>query len=301
MVTATLNRRIRNCGLSAKEIVLQRDELTGQQLNFNDTEMADRQRKQRENNHKASAGSQASRKRPVSWADVCEGSLIYVKPDGDKHKTRDQYIVISKDDDYVYARKFVGSQFRSQTYKLKYSEIYPVPISDKTNRTHSAKHQIEPSYDSDVTSDDQALPTAAQHDESSDSSSDNTQDIPPLNVPRPVRPQSPLPPAEDVVGLRPPPVPPDSPARAQTGSSSESDGVHEDHAQDNIAHDNEDEAIVNMHEEDAQDNVAHGSEEDAIVNDDREVPRRFPRRRRFLPHRLRDYHLGNSYSDSSDS
>ena len=38
-------------------------------------------------------------------------------------------MVTSVEKDYLYAKKFVGSQFRSKCYKLLYSDIYPVPTT----------------------------------------------------------------------------------------------------------------------------------------------------------------------------
>ena len=39
-ITATLNKRVHNRGLTAREILLQQDSLTGDQLNFNDKLLA---------------------------------------------------------------------------------------------------------------------------------------------------------------------------------------------------------------------------------------------------------------------
>ena len=55
VATATLNRRIRNRGFSAKEILYQRDNQSGQQLNFSDTTLGEQQHQKRCASHEPSA------------------------------------------------------------------------------------------------------------------------------------------------------------------------------------------------------------------------------------------------------
>jgi hypothetical protein len=124
IVTAALNARVRNRGLSAKEIVLQRDTQTGEQLNFSDSDLASLQHDNRIANHGPSAVRQAPRGKPAVHANVSIGDLVYIKGDGDKHTARDKYIITAKE--------LVGSQFRAKTYKLKFTEVYPVPTKSVT-------------------------------------------------------------------------------------------------------------------------------------------------------------------------
>ena len=123
IVTARLNMRIRNRGLSAKEIVFQHDGYTGDQLNINDKILADKQHTIRISNHLPSAHSQATVKQKAKI-----GDLVYMKSDGDKHTARDKYIVSAVNTDHLLAKRLVGSQFRNKSYKLKFSEVYPVPM-----------------------------------------------------------------------------------------------------------------------------------------------------------------------------
>jgi len=92
LVTATLNSRIRNRGLSAKEIVYQRDNRTGQQLNFADSALAESQHNSRLANHLPSALSQSRSNHPPRTYDVKTGDLVYLKNEGDKHTARDTYM-----------------------------------------------------------------------------------------------------------------------------------------------------------------------------------------------------------------
>ena len=47
---------------------------------------------------------------------------------GDKHNSRHKYIVEEMDRDFLSVRKLIGSAFRSKLYKLRYTEIFPVPL-----------------------------------------------------------------------------------------------------------------------------------------------------------------------------
>ncbi len=127
IVTSTLNNRVRNRGLSAKEVLLQRDSLTGEQLNFSDDLLASSQHRQRVANHGTSSLSQAKTTHKSAQTKLSTGDLIYIKCEGDKHTARDSYIITSLDDEYVYAQKLRGYQFRSKVYKLKYSEVFKIP------------------------------------------------------------------------------------------------------------------------------------------------------------------------------
>ena len=157
---ATLNSRIRNRGLSAKEILFQRDHMTGDQLNISDSDLACEQHKLRLNNHIPSAKSQAPKGKTASRASVSCGDLVYLKCDGTKHTARDRYIVTSCTHDFVTVKKLVGSQFRSKEYKLKYSEIYCVPCAALTRtqvpHTRSSPYDSESSEDSNA--DDLPMP-----------------------------------------------------------------------------------------------------------------------------------------------
>lgn len=74
IVTARLNTRIR--GLSAREIVFQRDGYTGDQLNIDDKSLAEKQRTTRTANHLPSAYSQATVKQKPRSCQVKVGDLL---------------------------------------------------------------------------------------------------------------------------------------------------------------------------------------------------------------------------------
>lgn len=115
-----LNSRIRNRGLSAREIVYQRNQNTGQQLKIDDGELASAQYELRRDNHGPSAQSKGGR--TYSGHQFKPGDLVYAKLDGSKHCSRERYIVTSSDDKFVYCRKFVSIiEFIIKTYEIERS------------------------------------------------------------------------------------------------------------------------------------------------------------------------------------
>jgi hypothetical protein len=219
LVTATLNKRVRNRGLSAKEIIFQRDNLTGEHLNFDDSLLAADQKDIRERNHGPSSKCQAKRKVPAGKCNIRVGDLIFVKSDGNKHVARDKYIVTAKEDNYLFARKLVGAQFRSKSYKLRYSEIYPVPTKIPSDLQPKQRHISDPSSESDSAIEGGSLAISQpNHDESQDSDFSAMDPVEKDN-------EQVNPPVDDIIGLRPPPVPPD-PIRhsPQLSNPSDSDG-----------------------------------------------------------------------------
>jgi hypothetical protein len=151
-VISTLNRRIRNRGLSAREILFQRDNETGAQLNFEDTNLANKQHASRLDNHVPSAKSKAPRGKGATKAVVAPGDLVFVKNDGTKHTARDRYIVGSVEEEYVLIRKLLGSQYRNKQYKVKPCELYPVPYRYEPREVPN--YVAHDRYESDSTSAD---------------------------------------------------------------------------------------------------------------------------------------------------
>ena len=126
VTTSQLNSRIRNRGLSAREISHQRDQESGHQLPFIDQELSKLQSEKRKTNQTASAKHKAQGGPPARPADVQLGSLVYIKKEGDKTKPRDRYIVTDISDNICTVQKFINNQLRSGPYKVKLTEIFPV-------------------------------------------------------------------------------------------------------------------------------------------------------------------------------
>jgi hypothetical protein len=152
LVVATLNTRVRNRGLSAKEILTQRDHITGEQLNLNDVDLAQQQHDLRTQNHASSAQSKAPRGKTASKLHVTAGDLVYLKCDGTKHTARERYIVMSVDGAFATVKKLTGSQFRSKDYKVKACEMYSVPCTISSDMSNKFRHSDPYSSDSSLDS-----------------------------------------------------------------------------------------------------------------------------------------------------
>ena len=150
VVVATLNSRIRNRGLSSKEIITQRDSITGEQLNFKDVHLGNKQHNLRLANHGPSSKAKGAGGAPASEINVSLGDLVYIKSDGNKHIARQRYIVTGFEKEYVIVKKLAGSQFRSKNYCLKRSEIYPVPSAAKLPLIVSQSRDSDSSDSDDI-------------------------------------------------------------------------------------------------------------------------------------------------------
>ena len=178
IAVTVLNARVRNSGLSSREILFQRDNLTGEQLNITDAHLAENQYARRLQNHVPSATSQRPRGKLPQKASVIPGDLVYLKQDGDKHTGRERYIVTSCNAEYVNVKKLVGSQLRAKEYQVKYTDIYPVPSVKLPFSSASKHHQSSPydSQSSDETDDDSDISDVyVCNPQEPDPSADNTQ------------------------------------------------------------------------------------------------------------------------------
>ena len=126
VVVNQLNARIRNRGLSAWEILNQRNQYTGEQIDINDLKLSEQQSQLRIANQAASAKHKARGGPAAKNAVVEKGSLVYIKSEREKHQARDRYLVTDVNNDSCTVQKLAKSQLRSQKYQLKLSEVYPV-------------------------------------------------------------------------------------------------------------------------------------------------------------------------------
>ena len=127
--TARLNARIRSRGLSAREMLFQRDQFTNDQIPLQDMDLITEQHQAKLKNHHHSEKSKAPNKNFRPETHLTVGDLVHLHHDASKLKSRDRYIVAAVDSEWVYIRKFVGRQLRNNSYKVKRSECYKVPVS----------------------------------------------------------------------------------------------------------------------------------------------------------------------------
>lgn len=70
------------------------------------------------------------------------GDLVYLYSDRDKTKAHPRYIVVSKNDEWLYIKKFAGQQLRSHSYKVKTSECICVPTEVLTLPPKHQQHFV---------------------------------------------------------------------------------------------------------------------------------------------------------------
>ena len=89
-----MNEKIRQQGLSAKEILFSRDQFSQANLQLNDDKISEDIMKKRYANNESSAKSKAQVNRKATKAKVEKGNVVFLKQEGDKHHRRDLYMVL---------------------------------------------------------------------------------------------------------------------------------------------------------------------------------------------------------------
>lgn len=154
IVVAQLNARIRERGLSSREMWYQRDQFTNSQLPMSDQSMIQKQYESRIKNHPHSENSKTPSGKTL-FCQVQVGDLVYLYSDRNKNRGRDRYLVVSVDGSWCNVRKFTGSQLRSTSYRVKLSECYKVPTDSNITQSH---HALYAKYDNDSSDDEQVDP-----------------------------------------------------------------------------------------------------------------------------------------------
>ena len=116
----------------------------------------------REQNHPHSQKSKHQRRIFPGEPDIEIRSLIYVRSDLSKLHTRDRYLVIGKEGQWIFAKMFVGPQLRNYTYKLKASECIKVPTMIESNPSPLTRTNYDDNSDSDKGEPEDTFPPAAQ-------------------------------------------------------------------------------------------------------------------------------------------
>ena len=139
-----LNSRIRNRGLSAREILFCRDQVTSMPLNINDDILRRSQEKTRDENHQPSAISKSRDNIPATPANVNVGSLVYIKKEGDKSKARESYMVMGVKGHLGILQKLNASgNFMSKTYEVPLVELFPATKSQCVTSDSSSSDEEE--------------------------------------------------------------------------------------------------------------------------------------------------------------
>ena len=183
-----LNARIRHNGLSAKEMFLGRDQIDGSRLRFSDKFLSTSQNQNRVANHLPSATSKARGGAVAKQCDVSEGSLVFIKHEGNKFNPRESYIVVQRNGDTATVQKMDKGKFRSRQYVVPLSHIFP--CIDSSYVKEKKKEVVESSSSSDDDDDiiiSSGYPTVINPETSSESSDHNDSDNTTDSVPSPRR------------------------------------------------------------------------------------------------------------------
>ena len=92
--TAVVNEKVRNQGLSSKEIIFSRDQLSNENLTLRDQDIKNEVIRSRHINNNYSSKSKAAVPFKAKPANAVKGNIVFLKHDGDKLKRRDCYLVI---------------------------------------------------------------------------------------------------------------------------------------------------------------------------------------------------------------
>ena len=137
-----LNSRIRNRGLSAWEILFQRDQYTFEPLNISDIGLASEQQDTRSKNQISSAKSKSRNAPDAVACNTMVGSLVYLKDDGNKEKSRERYLIVGIEDNFYIAQK-LNRSLRNVRYKVKPTEVFPVTPTINDACVRSEDNDIE--------------------------------------------------------------------------------------------------------------------------------------------------------------
>jgi hypothetical protein len=152
IATARLNTRVRGRGLSAREMLTQRDQFTHKQLPIEDRDLILQQHNAKLTNHPHSEKSKAPSGRVAIPPNSSVGDLIYLTSDRNKSCARDRYLVVACDGPWRDIRKFSGSQLRRTSYRVKDSECYKVPATPYCSKP---LHQTAPSSEDEADEEEQ--------------------------------------------------------------------------------------------------------------------------------------------------
>ena len=142
VATANLNTRIRNKGFSARELWTQRDQFTNEQLPLTDYNLIRQQHALRNANHAHSQLSKSHDGALPKSQHIDVGDIVYLYADRNKTRSRCRYIVVSTDGSWLNISKFIGTQLRATSYRVKRSECYKV-VANTPDSTVTYEYEDE--------------------------------------------------------------------------------------------------------------------------------------------------------------
>ena len=139
LIVKNMNSRIRYRGLSAKEILLQRDQISHENRPVSDNDLSEEQYKKRSLNH--------PKETITTKQDFTCGDIVFLKADVNKLRGREMYRIVDifqkQGEQWAFIQK-TEKQFRSKKYEVKLSEVFLVP--------GGTGHTLDPQeHESDIT------------------------------------------------------------------------------------------------------------------------------------------------------
>ena len=159
-VVSALNSRIRSDGLSAREILYQRDQFTNEQIPLCDRDIISAKHDRAVANHRHSELSKSGGAAMLPESDAQVGDLVYLYTDRDKNSPRPRYLVTSVEGKWCNIRKFVGDSLRANSYKVKLCETYKVPCDSMLNMRPQL--HVGDSDQEDQSGEESSLPSSAR-------------------------------------------------------------------------------------------------------------------------------------------
>jgi len=145
-----LNSRIRSCGLSSREMLVGRDQVTGQKLAVTDQQLTEFQETTKARNHLYSAKCKARGGPTAQSHPLPVGALVYLKQDGDKFNARAPYMIVKKVKDTLLLQKSATSGFlSSKQYWVPNNRVFPISRSKEDEEKDVIGSQSDSSDSSD--------------------------------------------------------------------------------------------------------------------------------------------------------
>ena len=113
-----------NRSLSAREIIFQRDQNTGEQLKFKDSILRDQQQHIHSKNHPHSSKSKARSTKPVNNTKLTTGGLVFIKSEGNKFKSRKPLHCLR--DKRLYGNSTENNQWQVYVMKIPCTLSYAI-------------------------------------------------------------------------------------------------------------------------------------------------------------------------------
>ena len=159
---SVLNTRIRKSGLSAKEMLFGRDQISGERLSFSDKQLAELQTNARASNHLPSARSKAGPRGVLALKpDVTVGSLVYIKHEGSKFTCREMYIVVALKGSSATLQKMNRGKMMSVQYEVPLCKLLLCQKQSNTEKTPT--HNDIPPLSSDSSDSDSDCMSELSH------------------------------------------------------------------------------------------------------------------------------------------